>query len=202
MTKTKKAMEACEKVLDGIEENSISTSSALLQCLKISRLLNDYNAIAWLKYEYGGYPWTDDGKHIQSEAWNIAYKNSRGYIDDGDKVIFTELASELEEKIVAQHKAVNNYSTQGTAISGDYALRAVDNLTSAVARSTSSIVSNIALSEKRLSILKYKYYDYALKKQIEVAFGNVAESIFRSTERKLKISFQVYQKIQYSSYRQ
>lgn len=30
MTKTEKALEACEKVLDGIEENSISTSSALL----------------------------------------------------------------------------------------------------------------------------------------------------------------------------
>ena len=48
MTKIEKALEACEKVLDGIEENLISTSSALLQCLKISRLLNDYEAIKWL----------------------------------------------------------------------------------------------------------------------------------------------------------
>lgn len=170
MTKTEKALETCEKVLNGIEENSISTSSALLQCLKISRLLNDDKAILWLQYEYGGYPRTDDGKHIQSEAWNIAYKNGRGYIDDGDKVIFTELASELEEKIVAQHKAVNN-------------------LTSAVARSTSSIVSNIALSEKRLSILKSRYYDYALKKQIEVAFGNVAESVFSEYREKVENKF-------------
>ena len=186
MTKREKALEACEKVLEGIEENSISTSSALLQCLKISRLLNDYNAIVWLQYEYGGYPRTDDGKHIQSEAWEIAYKNGRGYINDGNKVIFTELASELEEKITAQHKAVNNFSTQGTAISGDYALGAVNNLTSAVVRSTSNIVSNIALSEKRLSILKSKYYDYALKKQIEVAFGNVAENIFSEYREKVR----------------
>ena len=189
MTKTEKALEACEKVLDGIEENSISTSSALLQCLKISRLLNDYNAIVWLQYEYGGYPRTDDGKHIQSEAWDIAYKNGRGYINDGKKVIFTELASELEEKIAAQHKAVNNFSTQGTAISGDYAFGAVNNLTSAVARSTSYIVSNIALSEKRLSILISKYYDYALKKQIEVSFGNVAESIFSEYREKVENQF-------------
>ncbi|MDE6313054.1 MAG: hypothetical protein K2M46_05460 [Lachnospiraceae bacterium] len=189
MTKAEKALEACEKVLDGIEENSITTSSALLQCLKISRLLNDYDAIIWLQYEYGGYPRTDDGKHIQSDAWNIAYKNGRGYIDDGNKVIFTEIASELEEKIVAQHKAVNNFSTQGTAISGDYALGAVNNLTSSVTRSTNNIVSNIALNEKRLSILKSRYYDYALKKQIEVSFGNVAAGIFSEYREKVENHF-------------
>lgn len=103
----------------------------------------------------------------------------------------TEKALEawLEEKIVAQHKAVNNFSTQGTAISGDYALGAVNNLTSAVARSTNGIVSNIALSEKRLSILKSRYYDYAIKKQIEVAFGNVAESVFSEYRKKVENKF-------------
>ena len=130
MTKKEKALEACERVLEGIEDNSITTSSALLQCLKISRLLNDYEASIWLQYEYGGYPKTDDGKYIQSDAWEIAYNNGRGYIDDGKKLIFTEIVSELEEKIVAQHKAVNNFSTQGTAISGEYAIVAVNNLTS------------------------------------------------------------------------
>lgn len=72
MNKVEKALNTCETVLDGIEDNTITTSSALLQCLKIARLLNDQEAIIWLQYEYGGYPRTKDG-HIQSEAWEIGY---------------------------------------------------------------------------------------------------------------------------------
>lgn len=55
MTKTESAQLACEKVLNGIEDDTITTTSALLQCLKIARLLNDVDAIIWLQYEYGGY---------------------------------------------------------------------------------------------------------------------------------------------------
>lgn len=177
MNKIEKALSACEKVLDGIEDETVTTSSALLQCLKIARLLNDCDAILWLQYEYGGYPKNEDG-YVQSEAWNIAYKNGRGYLKDGKEYVFLELSSELEEKIVAQHKAVNNFTTQGASVSGEFAFGAMNNLTSTVATSTSNIVSNIVLCEKWLSILKSKYYDYALKKQIEVSFGNVASSIF------------------------
>ena len=49
------ALEACEKVINGIEDGTITTSSALLQCMKIARLVNDFEAQEWLGYEYGGY---------------------------------------------------------------------------------------------------------------------------------------------------
>lgn len=188
MNKIEKALNACEKVLDGIEDATISTSSALLQCLKIARLLNDHDSILWLQYEYGGYPKNEDG-YILAEAWNIAYQNGRGYIKDGEKLVFLELSSELEEKIAAQHKAVNNFTTQGASVSGEYAFGAMSNLTSTVASSTSNIVSSIALCEKRLSILKSKYYDYALKKQIEISFGNVATSIFSEYRERVDVFF-------------
>lgn len=74
MTKIEKAQESCEQVLDGIEDGTITTTSALLQCLKIARPMNDTDAIMWLQYEYGGYPQTEDGKHIQDQAWAIGYK--------------------------------------------------------------------------------------------------------------------------------
>lgn len=73
MTKTENALVACEKVLNGIEDNTITVTSALLLCLKIARLLNDTDAIIWLQYEYGGYPRNQDGR-IQKEAWQIAWK--------------------------------------------------------------------------------------------------------------------------------
>ena len=118
MEKIEKAAIACENVLDGIENNTISTSSALLQCLKIARLLGDQDAIIWLQYEYGGYPRAEDD-HIEHSAWQVAYNNGRGYSQEGKQYIFTELASELEEKIQTQRNAINNFSTQGASVSGE-----------------------------------------------------------------------------------
>ena len=189
MTKIEKAQESCEQVLNGIEDGTITTTSALLQCLKIARLMNDTDAIMWLQYEYGDYPQTEDGKHIQDQAWAIGYKMGRGYIEKGKKFIFTELAPELEQKIVAQQSSVKNFTTQGTSVAGDYAAIAVNNLTAAVNNSTSIIVNNIGIAEKRLSILKAKYYDYALKKQIEISFGNVATTVFGEYREKVENEF-------------
>ena len=189
MTKIEKAQESCEQVLNGIEDGTITTTSALLQCLKIARLMNDTDAIMWFQYEYGGYPQTEDGKHIQNQAWAIGYKMGRGYIEKGKKFIFTELAPELEQKIVAQQSSVKNFTTQGTSVAGDYAAIAVNNLTAAVDNSTSIIVNNIGIAEKRLSILKAKYYDYALKKQIEISFGNVATTVFGEYREKVENEF-------------
>lgn len=56
MDKIERALEACEKVIDGIEDSTITTESALLLCTKIARLTNDEVNMIWLQYEYGGYP--------------------------------------------------------------------------------------------------------------------------------------------------
>lgn len=189
MTKSEKSLEACEKVLNGIEDDTLTTSAALLLCLKVARLTNDIKAIEWLQYEYGGYPKTADGKFIQSDAFAIAYTNGRGYLHEGKKCIFSELASELETKIKSEYNAVSNFTTQGVSVAGEKAWSAMNSLTSSVKHSTENLLTNISLSQKRLSILKSKYYDYALKKQIELSFGNVAEDIFAQYRARVENGF-------------
>ena len=180
MTKTEQALKTCEQVLEGVELGTLTTSSVLLQCLRIARLLNDTEAITWFQYEYGGYPKSENG-HILSDAFQIAYKNGRGGLSkDGKQEIFLDLVSELEAKIVSSKSALNNFSTQGASVSGNAAYIAMRELTGNVARSTSSILTNISTSEKRLSILKSRYYDYALRKQIELTFSNTASKVFSS----------------------
>ena len=92
MTKTESAQLACEKVLNGIEDDTITTTSALLQCLKIARLLNDVDAIIWLQYEYGGYPKeADGGSYSIRQLLTSDIKNGRGFIDKTGNAIFMEL---------------------------------------------------------------------------------------------------------------
>ena len=188
MNKNEKALEACEKVIDGIEDSTITTESALLQCSKIARLTNDEENLIWLQYEYGGYPKNNDGRVI-SDAWNIAYKKGRGYQKDGKLYIFTELASELEEKITAQQKAVGNFTTNGASVSGELALLAMDRLTTNVHRSTITMVADVAIAQKRLASLKAQYYEYALKKHIELNFGNVATDVFARYREQVDLAF-------------
>lgn len=188
MNKIEKAIETCENVLEGIESEKISASSALLQCLRIARLSDDVEAIMWLQYESGGYPRLPDGS-IEKEAWKIGWAHGRGYIHETEKHIFLSLASELEEKIGAQKNAVNNFTTQGASVSGEYAVLAMNNLTNSVSQSTQNVITSVGLDNKRLSILKAQYYDYALRKHIEFAFGNTAEEIFSQYREKVDNCF-------------
>lgn len=188
MDKIEKALEACEKVIDGIEENTITTESALLLCTKIARLTNDEENMIWLQYEYGGYPRNNNGKVIP-DAWDIAYKKGRGYQEDGKLYIFTELASELEGRIIAQQNSVGNFTTNGASVSGELAVLAMDRLTTNVHKSTLAMVTGVSVAKKRLSLLKAQYYEYALKKQIELTFGNVATSVFMKYRERVDIAF-------------
>ena len=89
----------------------------------------------------------------------------------------------------AEKNAVNNFTTKGASVSGDYAAVAVNNLTASVTMSTRNIVDDIGLTEKKLSILKSRYYDYALKKQIEISFGNVATTVFSEYRTRVENEF-------------
>lgn len=189
-TKRLQALEACEKVINGIEDDEITTSSALLLCKKIARLVNDLDGQEWLTYEYGGYPRTDDG-FITNSAWNIAVQHGRSYVDKKDKkrYIFTELAAELEETITSIRVALNNYTTQGFSAAGEMALLATDRMALRVTQSTNDLLQANKTNEKRLSILKSQYYDYAVKWQIDLQFGKTAKRIFEEYQENVSLFF-------------
>lgn len=175
------ALDACDKVINGIEDGEISVSSALLLCKKIARLVNDAEGQEWLQYEYGGYPSTDHG--IPPDAWRIGTKHGRKYTannKDGKSTeyMFTELCGELEASINSDMKALGNFTTQGYSASGEWAAVATNNMTHAVSTNTGSLLKSIKKAERRLSILKSQYYDYAVRWQMELRFGNTARSVF------------------------
>ena len=192
-TKKTQALEACEKVINGIEYGEISVSSALLLCKKIARLVNDQEGLEWLNYEHGGYPRDKDGM-IKSQAWQIGSKHGRYYQEKGKDgknkdLIFIELCNELEAAIDSDKRAMNNYTTQGYSASGDYAHFATNNMANAVFMGTNDLRKNIRTSERRLSILKAQYYDYAVRWQIELQFGNTAQSVFEEYQTKVDSYF-------------
>lgn len=187
--KRMEAIEACNKTIYGIEDGSISVSSSLLLCKRIARLVNDQEAQEWLNYEYGGYPHGKDG-YIKHEAWVIATNHGRKELreeKDGSytEVIFTELCEEIEASIESDKAALGNFTTQGFAVSGELALLATNSMTSTVSVNTKTLLNRIKKSERHLSILKSQYYEYALKWQIELGFGNAAKTIYEDYQERV-----------------
>lgn len=186
-SKREQALEACDKVINGIEDGTISVSSSLLLCMRIARLVNDLEGQEWLGYEYGGYP-GDNG--IPTYAWKVGTKHRRTYREkdkDGNsnEYMFTELCGELESSIESKMKALGNYTTQGFSASGDFSVGATNSMTHAVATSTNGLLQGINRAKRRLSILKSEYYDYAVRWQIELQFGRTAKTVFEEYQEKV-----------------
>ena len=195
-TKREKAIEACNKVIDGIEDGTITVSSSLLLCKKIARLINDQEGMEWLEYEYGGYPRNSKG-HIVHDAWVIAKMHGRTYKAEDkegkfNEYMFSEMCGELESSIESTKLSLQNFTTSGFSVSGDYALVATSRMSEAISQNTSALLKRIDTCEKRLSILKSQYYEYAVKWQIELSFGNIANSIFDEYREKVDRYFSVF----------
>ena len=58
-----------------------------------------------------------------------------------------------------------------------------------VSQKTNNLIQSIKQAERNLSILKSQYYDYAVKWQIELLFGNTANSIFEEYQEKVDSYF-------------
>ena len=186
-SKREQALEACNKVINGIEDDAISVSSSLLLCKRIARLVNDLEGQEWLDYEYGGYP---SNIGIPAHAWKIGAKHGRIYHEkdkngNNSEFMFIELCGELELSIESGMKALGNYTTQGFSASGDYSIGATNSMTHAVAVSTHGLLQSIKTAERRLSILKSQYYDYAVRWQIELQFGSTAKSVFEEYQERV-----------------
>lgn len=189
MTKVEQALETCEKILTGIEFGTMSTSSMLMMCLRVARLTNDEDAITWLQYENNGYPRNEKG-YIISDAWETAWNHGRGSYDkDKGKVVFSDLALEIEGRISSQKSALNNYTTNGVSLSGDYAYVAMDKLTSTVSNYTVALLKDISENERKLSLLRAQYYDYVSKKHIELSFSNTTADVFSVYREKVDAYF-------------
>ena len=189
-TKRLQAIAACEKIINGVEDGEITISSALLQCMKVARLVNDVDAIEWLNYELGGYPRNDKG-YLTTSAWDVAVQHGRSYVDKKDKktYVFTDLVAELENIISNSKDALNNFSTQGFSVSGDMALLATSRMTENVNRATNNLLNTAKTNEQRLSVLKAQFYGYAIKWQMDLQFGNTAKKIFEEYQEKVSLSF-------------
>ena len=60
-SKLEEALNLSEEVLNQLEDANIKTSVIALKCLRLARLMDDYESVDWLVCEMEGYKSTKDG---------------------------------------------------------------------------------------------------------------------------------------------
>lgn len=176
-SKLEEALNLSEEILNQLEDANVKTSVIALKCLRLARLMDDYESVDWLVCEMEGYKSTKDG--IPHDLFELGAKHGREQKNDkGSRILFTELSGELELLCESSQKTLGSFTTEGVSVAGDYANPAMINLIDGVTRNTAGTIKVIKESQKKLSILRGEYYRYAMNINIQLKFSEKIESIF------------------------
>lgn len=171
----------CGELLEDMELERTTVSSALLRCLRIARLLNDTDAMAWLRFEYGGYPRRPDGS-VTAYGLNIARAHGRCCRSGSEERVFLSLASELEERLDwyrysylhGKEKNTENYPDGADFLKIKHQYPDM-----------SHMINNAVRDRRHLNILSSEYYSYVYRKYTELAAANTAGDIIGEYRKRL-----------------
>lgn len=176
-SKLEEALNLSEEILNQLEDANVKTSVIALKCLRLARLMDDYESVDWLVCEMEGYKSTKDG--IPHDLFELGTKHGREQKNNkGSRILFTELSGELELLCESSQKILGSFTTEGVSVAGDYANPAMINLIDGVTRNTAGTINVIKESQRKLSILRGEYYRYAMNINIQLKFSEKIESIF------------------------
>ena len=176
-SKLEEALNLSEEILNQLEDANVKTSVIALKCLRLARLMDDYESVDWLVCEMEGYKSTKDG--IPHDLFELGAKHGREQKNNkGSIILFTELSGELELLCESSQKILGSFTTEGVSVAGDYANPAMINLIDGVTRNTAGTINVIKESQRKLSILRGEYYRYAMNINIQLKFSEKIESIF------------------------
>ena len=82
--RNKEALNLSEEILRNFELSEIPTQHIVLKCLRLARLINDFEALEWLKQEANGFEFTEEG-FMTAVAWKASERSGRRYFIDDPK---------------------------------------------------------------------------------------------------------------------
>jgi len=171
------ALELSEEILSELEDASNKTSIIVLKCLKLARLMDDYDAVDWLICEIEGYKVTKSG--IRAELFELGVKHGRETEgNEKGRTMFTDLAGELELLTESNQKLIGSYTTEGVSIGGEHSDWAMGDLLRTVNNRNTFALNQISSCQKKLSILRGEYYKYVMNINIQLKFSEKIDSIF------------------------
>lgn len=198
------ALELSEEILKNFELKEIATQSIVLKCLRLARLINDFEGVEWLKQEAHGFELTKEGK-MTNLAWELSKRSGRRIIVDETIPSRRSTRAKQTPPKKVERAFIESISVMEAAVDAATARMAVayDRNISLSSHSThnahipagnqqerNTLAHLIKLNTERIEKVKSRLYEYVLNVNYELKFGNITEDIFtrkrKSVDTKLK----------------
>ncbi|MGX5587125.1 AbiTii domain-containing protein [Bacillus thuringiensis] len=183
--RNKEALDLSEEILRNFELREIPTQNIVLKCLRLARLIHDFDSVEWLKQEANGFERTEEG-YIANAAWSAAAKSGRRYfIDDpkGDpekpervERAFTQTIAVMEAAVDAAKARMGVAYDRNVSISSQSTF--LPPIPQGNANERNAIANIIRDNTEKIETVKSKLYEFVLNVNYELKFGDITEDIF------------------------
>lgn len=192
--RNKEALELSEEILRNFELSEIPTQNIVLKCLRLARLINDFEALEWLKQEANGFELNEKG-YLTDIAWMATGKSGRRYfIDDPDSKAakpkkveraFTQTIAVLEASVIAAKARMEVAYDRNISLSSHSQYSQIAPPGNVVERN--SIATLIRDNTEKIEKVKSRLYEYAFNVNYELKFGEITEDIFTRKRKNVDI---------------
>jgi hypothetical protein len=175
-TRRQEALRLAEELLSDIELQRVSPLDIARKAGRLARLLDDADAIGWLRYETGQYP-----QVLDADATRAATRSARTFVDaEGTVRIWATGLGELGVRIEEESARLQGLST-APAAAGDWAYRIeLDR-----AQERSARLQQLTTFKSVLDRVLSALHEYAASRYQELRFGSAVESAFEVVRAKV-----------------
>jgi hypothetical protein len=179
------ALNLSEEILRNFELSEIPTQHIVLKCLRLARLINDFESVEWLKQEANGFD-TDIKGFMTAIAWKAAGKSGRRYfVDDPESKAqkpkkveraFTQSIAEMESNVLVGKERMAVAYDRNVSISSQSTL--LPPIPPGNSHERNSISISIRQNTERIEKVKSRLYEFVFNVNYELKFGEITEDIF------------------------
>ncbi|WP_187442173.1 AbiTii domain-containing protein [Sutcliffiella horikoshii] len=178
------ALDLSEEILQNIEMEEIKLQSIIQKTLRLARLVNDMEAVEWVREEMKGFSRNETGK-MTTAAWKSARKSNRIYYNkdlDGERA-FTETVSVMEATIDALKMRMQAAQDPNVSVSSASTINPTIPNGNGYERGMAA--NEIRTYTGRIEKVKSSIYEYVFNLNFELKFSNITDDIF--TRKRLLI---------------
>lgn len=193
--RNEEALNLSEEILKNFELNEMPTQHIILKCLRLARLINDFDAVEWLKQEAHGFERTKDGK-MTNASWELSKRSGRRFFTDEASIQKrstrttknTQVKPKMVERAFTDSIAVMEATVEAAkarmevAYDRDISVSSHSTYNAHIPAGNQQERNNIALTirstTERIEKVKSKIYEYILSVNYELKFGDITEDVF------------------------
>jgi hypothetical protein len=175
-SKRQEALGIADELLADIELSRIGPADAARKAFRLARLVDDTDAMAWLRFEIGGYP---TGATLPPDAWAAAGRSNRQFVDATGRSVANPVGlGALQANVqagLAQLAAAQDASVSITSANPSQFVSAPKSSNNTERSAIRNFVGDQqAVLDKVLGAI----HEYATDRYQELRFGAAAETAF------------------------